>query len=319
MMLNQPKIFMKKKPYLSICIPTYNRLEILNKTIESIYADLNGINMDDFEVIISDNEPNHSAKKIIDAFNHENLYYYTTASNGFLNSYDVLKFANGSFLKLNNNYTMFRNETLKKLINHIKEDFDNKSVIFYTNGLSQFGKTKKIDNYNEFMYQLSYLSSWSSGFGFWKEDLESLPFDIKLNNYFPQTSLLMTQTQKSNYIINDIPLFDNQAIPKKGGYNIFKVFSVDFLSLIEEGVHRNEISKKTFNKIKYDLLIKYLSVRFFKTVIIKIDNFEKSDIRKNIEINYSKFMYFIFIFTSLFTPFKIIIRKIKIYSYLRMR
>lgn len=308
---------MNKKPYLSICIPTYNRLEILKNTIDSIYFDLNGVDIEDFEVIISDNEPNQSAKKIIDGFNYENLHYHTTTSSGFLNSYDVLKFANGSFLKLNNNYTKFRSGTLKKMITHIKEDLNNKSVIFYTNGLGQFGKIKKFDSYNEFMYHLSYLSSWSSGFGIWKEDFDSLSNNITVNNYFPQTSLLMTETHKSNYIINDIPLFDNQVIPKKGGYNIFKVFSIDFISLIEDALNRNEISKETYKKIKYDLLFKYLSVRYFKTVIIRVDNFEKKDIRKSIEFNYSKFMYFAFIVSALFAPLIIIIRKIKVSVYLR--
>ena len=41
-------------PILSICIPTYNRLDILRNTIASIYADLDGVCMDDFEVVISD-------------------------------------------------------------------------------------------------------------------------------------------------------------------------------------------------------------------------------------------------------------------------
>lgn len=307
---------MNKKPYLSICIPTYNRLEILKKTIDSIYADLNDVSMEDFEVIISDNEPNQSAKLIIDGFNHENLHYYATSSSGFLNSFDVLKLASGSFLKLHNNYTKFRNGTLKKMITCIIEESQSKSVIFYTNGLRQFGKIKNFKNYNEFMFSLSYLSSWSSGFGIWKEDFERVSGNILINNYFPQTSLLMTQINKSNYIINDIPLFEDQTVPKKGGYNIFKVFSIDFVTLMEGAFKRNEISKETFNKIKIDLLFKYLSVRYFKTVIIKIDNFEKNDIRKSIEVNYSKMQYFAFIVSALFSPLLIILRNIKLKFYL---
>ena len=308
---------MDKKPYLSICIPTYNRLEILKKTLDSIYADLNGEEMEDFEVIVSDNEPNHSTKDIIDQFNFENLHYYATTSNGFLNSFEVLKFGNGMFLKLHNNYTMFRKGSLKKMITAVKENSITKPVIFFTNGLGQNGKAESFDTYDAFMYRLSYLSSWSSGFGIWKEDFEIISSFIDLNIYFPQTSILMTQAQKTNYIINDIPLFDNQDIPKKGGYNIFKVFSIDFISLIKGAYNTKEISQKTFNKIKIDLLLDYISVRYFKTVIARMDNFEKKDIKQSIENHYSTRMYYVMILTALFSPIKTLIRKIKVFFFIR--
>lgn len=308
---------MNKTPYLSICIPTYNRLEILKKTLDSIYSDLADVDLADFEVVISDNEPNHSTKIIIDQFHFDNLHYYPTTSSGFLNSFDVLKLGSGKFLKLHNNYTMLRKGSLKKMIADVQANSIEKPVLFFTNGLRQNGKAERFDTYEAFMYGLSYWSSWSSGFGIWKEDLEKIMNVVEVNNYFPQTSLLMTHTQKSNYIINDIPLFDNQDIPKKGGYNIFTVFSVDYVSLIEGAYIRKEISKKTFDKIKIDLLLDYISVRYFKTVIARIDNFKKNDIKKSIEIHYSTFMYYVMIITALFAPIKTLIRKIKVFFFIR--
>lgn len=308
---------MGKTPYLSICIPTYNRLEILKKTLDSIYSDLADVDIADFEVIISDNEPNHSTKIIVDGFHFENLHYYATTSSGFLNSFEVLKFGTAMFLKLHNNYTMFRKGSLKRMIAEVKENSNGKPVMFFTNGLGQNGQAKRFDTYDAFMYQLSYLSSWSSGFGIWKEDFEIISTTIEVNNYFPQTSILMTQAQKTHYIINDIPLFDNQDIPNKGGYNIFKVFSVDYVSLIKSAYNSKEISYKTFSKIKIDLLLDYLSVRYFKTVIARMDNFEKKDIKKSIETHYSTLMYYVMILTALFSPIKTLIRKIKVFFFIR--
>lgn len=308
---------MDNKPFLSICIPTYNRLEILKNTLDSIYKDLTDVDLADFEVIVSDNEPGQSAKVIIAEFKFENLHYHASTSNGFLNSFNVLKLGNGMFLKLHNNYTMFRNGALKKMVNEIKENSIDKPVIFYTNGLNESGKIEKFASFNSFMYRLSYLSSWSSGFGIWKEDFEMVYQDIDINDYFPQTSLLLSQTQKKNYIINDIPIFDNQDIPKKGGYNIFKVFSDYYVSLIKGSYIREQISKETFNKIKTDLVLDYLSVRYFKTVIAKIDNFEKHDIKKSIEIHYSTCWYYLLIVTALFSPIKTLIRKVKVFFYIK--
>ena len=52
-------------PVLSICIPTYNRLDILRNTILSIYADLEDVSMEDFEVVVSDNSKEHTTQPII--------------------------------------------------------------------------------------------------------------------------------------------------------------------------------------------------------------------------------------------------------------
>lgn len=306
---------MNKKPYISICIPTYNRLEILKKTIESIYADLIDVNMEDFEVIISDNEPNNSAKEIIQSFNYDNLHYFESQSKGFLNSYDVLKFGSGLFLKLHNNYITLRSGTLKKLINEVKVNLETKPVIFFTNGLKQFGSMEKFEKFDSFMFKLSYFSSWSSGFGIWKDDFDKISKRIELNEYFPHTSLLIAQAYKSSYLIDDLPYFKNQNVPNKGGYNIFEVFSLDYVSLLKDTYLKNEISKITFDKIKKDLLFDYLSVRYFKTVIIRIDKFKKNDIKKNIKIHYKVSMFYIMVFKSFFTPLKIFKRKINVFRY----
>lgn len=303
---------MIKKPYLSFCIPTYNRLEILQNTIESIYADLEGVESDEFEVIISDNEPNQSAKKIVAKFSHKNLHYYSNDCSGFLNSYFSLKCGDGLYLKLHNNYTKLRQGTLKKMISVIKENTVKKSLIFFTDGLKQNGKIKKFNSYNSFMYELSYFSSWSTGFGIWTDDFYNVCESVKIDKYFPQTSLLLSQSNKSYYIINDEPIFDNQKIPKKGGYNIFKVFSVDYVSLIEQSYLRNDISIDTFSKIKSDLLYNYLATRYFKTVITRLDNFEKSDIKKSVNTYYSNLAYYLMIIFALFSPFKFGVRKLKV-------
>ena len=198
------------------------------------------------------------------------------------------------------------------MIEEIKDNINNKPVLFYTNGLKLSGKIMKFDSYNSFISELSYFSSWSTGFGIWNEDFKKCSTAIQINNYFPQTSLLLSQSGKSSFIINDKSLFDDQSVPKKGGYNIFKVFSVDYISLIAQTYKKGEITSETFEKIKSDLLLNYLSVRYFKTVIMGMDNFEKNDIKKNIKINYSLFSYYLMVVIALLSPFKFGIRKIKI-------
>lgn len=300
-----------KKPYLSICIPTYERLEIMQNTLTSIYADLENVSLDDFEVVISDNSSNQSTKKIIQMFNYSNLKYISTDCEGFLNSYSALNAGMGQFLKLHNNYTQFRKGTLRRMIEEIKNNSEKKPVIFYTNGLKLLGRIVTFQKFNDFMFCLSYFSSWSSGFGIWAEDFNKCKA-IKIDKMFPQTSLLLEQNYKNSYLINDLPIFENQNIPKKGGYNIFKVFSVDFISLIYNSYLNTSITRKTYCKIKRDLLYNYLSVRYFKTVIGRLDKFESDKIKQNMSVYYSVHAYYFMILVALLSPIKHVYRKITI-------
>ena len=52
---------------LSICIPTYNRLDCLENCLESIKVAKNNFNFN-FEVCISDNNSNGNAKEIVDKY-----------------------------------------------------------------------------------------------------------------------------------------------------------------------------------------------------------------------------------------------------------
>lgn len=50
-----------KRPLISICIPTYNRPTLLKRTLLSIHAD-----RDDLEIIVTDNSTNNQSKKVVE-------------------------------------------------------------------------------------------------------------------------------------------------------------------------------------------------------------------------------------------------------------
>ncbi len=51
-------------PFISICIPTYKRPDLLKKLLDSIHAQ----SFRDFEVLINDNSPDDSVKNLVDAY-----------------------------------------------------------------------------------------------------------------------------------------------------------------------------------------------------------------------------------------------------------
>lgn len=295
------------RPLLSVCIPTYNRLEILEKTIHSIYQNIDNVNFHDFEIIVADNEPNQSSKKIVEKFNYPNLYYYHTTCEGFKNSFEVLKLGTGEFLKLHNNSNLFKTNTLKELIDEISENKTNRPLIFHSNGLFKRKGITAFYSFNHFMYSLSYLSSWSTGFGIWKDDFDKIKNITLIDPYFPQLSLLLSNENKETYFINNKIIFDFQVAQKKGGYNIFKVFGVDYLNLIQKAVDR-QIDLKTYKKIKTDLLYKFLNVQYIKTVILKKEFFDYSDLKEHLKIHFKFYEYYLMILSCVFIPFKKIIK-----------
>ena len=290
--------------YLSICIPTYQRIEITRNTIKSIYADLDGVSLDEFEVVLSDNDQNESSRIFVEEFPFPNFHYYRTKCEGFLNSFHVLGYGKGAFLKLHNNYTMLRQGTLRYMINEVKQYEVTHALIFFTNGLRHFNIKEEFGTFDSFMKSLSYFSSWSSGFGIWKDDYDSVKHNIEINKWFPQTSMLLPFTQKSNYILNDGVIFEDQKVPKKGGYNPYRVFGVDYLSLIKESLDKGDITMGTFNIIKNDLLCDYLASRYFKTVIARMDNFEHDNIRKHLSVYYSSYAFAKLLLFAILSPLK---------------
>ena len=295
--------------YLSICIPTYQRIEITRNTIASIYADLDGVSLDDFEVVVSDNDKQESSRIFEQEFSYKNFHYYQTNCEGFLNSFHVLGYGQGLFLKLHNNYTMLRKGTLKYLIEQVKLKQSVRPEMFFTNGLLGMKNRLEFTSFDEYMQKLSYFSSWSTGFGIWKKDYDSIKNETHVDKMFPQTSLFLTCSNKDMFVLNDLQIFDDQKVPKKGGYNPYKVFGIGYLDLIKEILSLGKISQVTFDKIKKDLLNKYLATRYFKTVIAKMDSFEYDNIRIHLSKYYGKCGFLKLYLQVALVPFKLCLNK----------
>ena len=100
-------------PILSICIPCFGRVEYVRNTLNSIYSDNADVDLDKYEVVISDNDPKQAISVLADEFGtYPNLRYFHTECEGFMNSYHVLTYAQGNFLKLHNSQTLFRKGAL---------------------------------------------------------------------------------------------------------------------------------------------------------------------------------------------------------------
>lgn len=300
--------------YLSICIPACGREEFVRNTLNSIYSPENLVNCSllDFEVVLSDNSPNKSLEMLSKEFKFSNLNYCNSNCEGFMNSYFALAYGKGKFLKLHNSQEILNPGSLKILIDIAKSKEKNKPIIFFTSGLLLTGKNFGFNNFNNFMCKLSYWSSWSNGFSIWKDDFDKMKETLSLNPLFPHTSLLLTQNNKSEYIINDQNLFKTQFVRKRGGHNKFYAFSIEYPSLIDSCYKRGDITMRTRKYIIDKIRSAYLPLLFFNVKISKRETYNSEGFKDNLKEYFPRYSYHWIVILSFLMPIKILWRKAKI-------
>lgn len=296
--------------YLSICIPTFKRVDVVRKSIEAIYADTKGISLDEFEVIVSDNDPEESSRCFENEFKYQNFRYISTKCNGFLNSFYVLTYGKGVMLKLHNNRDQLRPGMLKYMLNLIKYYLAEKPVIVYTKGKLGYKQPYIAYTADDFLYKLSYFASWSSGFNIWKSDFDHIKNSIICDKMFPQTSLLFACLDKNKFIIDDINMSKGPGLKIDTlSYNPIYVFGVEFLDLVNEIYEKGIISKRTFDKIRHETMSKYLAVQYFKTKVLRKNHIRYVDIAKNLSKYYGKLGFYKLLYHVAITPLYYILKK----------
>ncbi len=113
-----------KKPLVSICIPTYNQIIYLQRTIESVISQ----SFRDFEVIISDDSTNDCVKKLIDSYNFNGKLRYfknKTPLGPPGNWNNAIDKAEGEFIKMIHHDDWFTTaESLYGFVEAINKDKD---------------------------------------------------------------------------------------------------------------------------------------------------------------------------------------------------
>lgn len=242
------------RPSVSLCMPTNGVSEWVFPVLNSIYSQ--GVDESNFEVVITDNGNNidfqHEIRIYCDS--HDNMHYYKTQASPYINEIESYKRGTGYLLKFVNHRTIMRDGSLDKLIFFSNLNRYNKPIIFFSNGV--INELEKEQNeycsFDQFVYSLSYWSSWSTGMTIWKDDLDvELKNLKKINNTFPHTDILFYERNREKYIIDNSVLFDEipQGKIPKGNYDLFRAFGVEYPYIICSLLVDGDISNKTFKYV----------------------------------------------------------------------
>lgn len=257
MSFDKKDLIMNNECLLSICIPTYKRAQLLRKTLNSIYAQ----NVDHklFEVCISDDSPDDETKNMIEnEFSSiDNLVYQKIPDCGYMNLIEAAKLGKGALLKFQNDYASFKAGSLKRLLNLISENLEQKPILFF--GLKSLKNTSEIEkfvNFNDFISNIDYMSTFCSSVALWKDDFDLCNKNkIQVNHAFPHTSYLFNCSNKPSMIVDNYDYFLNQTLTTKGGYNLPEFFVKEYLTLIDDTLYsKSIITKKTREKLEENIL-----------------------------------------------------------------
>lgn len=219
---------------LSICIPTFNRCEILDETLNKLFS--NPDFDDEFiEVIVSDNCSTDNTIGVVRSYPRVK-YYRNDVNESFYNLTTVLNYATSKYIKLFNDTFWFKQDVLRKVLEKIRRhEHDNKNLFFYPNFLHNHKTFKEINSICSFISECSYNTTWTASIGFWKKDFELLNNKNRYaQQHFPQLEWMYQIVKNGKPTIIYFEDLFEVIVPKgKGGYNVFKTFVEDYLNIIK--------------------------------------------------------------------------------------
>ena len=253
---------MSHSPILSICIPTYNRGFILKDVIEK-YVSCPEFN-DEVELVISDNCSTDDTETICREYSkkYPNIIYNRNKENmRDANFVKVLDLANGTYLKLFNDWVFCTNESLRFLKQKVKDNICTKPPLFFTSGhLFTEYKAEEIsgEGLDDYVRIVSTFVTYNNLFGTWKEQW----CEIKEKRRYAPLQLQQEDwtfqivTNHPNFIVYDTPVFTVSSISlgKRGGYNWFKIHLCNYYTIMGDYIKRAQISSDVYRQDRRNFL-----------------------------------------------------------------
>ncbi|MCV9927426.1 glycosyltransferase family 2 protein [Flavobacterium sp. LS1R49] len=224
-----------KNKLLSICIPTYNRAEVLDDTLNKLFSnpDFNG---DLIEVLVSDNCSTDNTAEVVAKY--PLVQYYRNEENvKDINFTIALGYATGHYIRLFNDTLSFKPKALGKMLGILKKHLeDKKNVFFYANiQFLNINCYKEFNGIESYFKEVSYFSTWIANFGAWREDFKNIENKEKYADLqFTQVdwSYQIVKNKRDTIIYFD-DLFDVLFPNKKGGYHLIKTFVNNYLVIVK--------------------------------------------------------------------------------------
>lgn len=283
-------------PILSICIPTFNRCEFLQKCVES--AVLQKEFTDQLvEIVVSDNASTDMTEKLCRKYaeRYTNFVYIRNEKNIHDSNFpSVLCKANGVLRKLCNDTTIFENGSFSFLCELVQKYKERKPILFFQNGTDE--EEILSTDLQGLCYKVSYNMTWIGSFSIWDTECTDLSVEKYTETKLWQTYQLMDRiaSGKEVVLINK-KLIRQQSLNKKDlSYGLYQVFCNNYLHLMREQTDQGRITEECFEWLEKDLLYNFFQNWMLQTQINRSAYIvsEAEDLFEMIEKHYCNKAYF---------------------------
>lgn len=260
---------------LSICIPTFNRVNTLKVVLERFISDPDFDH--EVEIVISDNCSTDDTEAQIGkiASEYPNVKYYRNTENvKDKNFYLALSKGTGRYLKLLNDYIVFKKGGLKAIKDYVRTyESQDVNLFFYSNlrNPHRSAKVVQFENVDAFVHDINNKITWIANFGVWRKNFH------ELNN---ADELWKTQLAQMEWTLREVSLrksivvnfygYEAVDVPnKKMEYPFFVPHVVNYYKMYETYFDQGLIFKKTIDHDKYRILSHFVGSRIIQYLYLE--------------------------------------------------
>ena len=264
---------------LSICIPTYNRSSVLQKTLGSIVRE-KAFCEGKVEVVVSDNVSTDETPELLRAYSGKypgRVRYFRQPNpiDPHFNYEHSMNMGTGTFLKLHGDRNYFCTGSLDRLVKNIEEHAGSGSVFLVDIFAPEKKECELIGSVEELVQKASYHITYINLLCLRRNVFHSLddPFRAwKIN--FPHVDILFRLLNRGETVVclNHIETV-SETVLYGTDRNEAEIFARNYISLLHDQVTAGKLSRKTYQREKYRTLLQH-------TIPVHFDFFHQYNINR---------------------------------------
>lgn len=248
------------KPLLSICIPTYNRVEYLKRSIESIIHQKAFID-NKVEIVIADNASADGTDIMVNEYTkqYDNISYYRNEKNiGNDNFPFALSKGTGVLRRLCNDTLCFKDGSLEYICGIVTEYAEKRPFICWLE--SKGTEDIKECDFRTGIRDVSYWMTSIASFSIWDTEcteIEKDTFGAELLLWQVRKALELS-SKKNGFLIVRKNLTYTQPVSKKNiSYGLYHVFYENYFTLLNPYFENGKLTSADKEFLEQDLLLNF--------------------------------------------------------------
>lgn len=280
---------------LSICIPTFNRGEILDQALTHLINLPVFTEFKNWDVAISDNASSDATQIICKRFESrypDRIHYFRNAKNVRDENFRIaLSRGKGIYLKLCNDTLLLTDNGIREMLNCIIRNLDKKPNLYFRNVDTNF-PAQTCQTFNEFIESVGCMCTWIAEFGIWRDDFNNISdFSRESERMLIQVDATFRMVaSKSNAVVLKRHFFDLIPKPVNKGYEPSKIFGQNYFSILSPYADAGMVSYRTLNLDKWRMF-RYVILPNYLITSPKFQ-FTRSDYLRNLWPQYKSRWYF---------------------------